>query len=93
MDNYSRAVIKLLLKRDKAYLSELLGTEVPADATVDTVCTIIDSQSQASDKKHISSIYRCKCGSKMVVLREIQLRSADEGSTIIHICKECGNKW
>lgn len=90
---YSQKVIELLLKRDRSYLSELLGTEIPSNATVDTVCAIIANQSQADKNAHVSSIYKCKCGSKMVTLREVQIRSADEGSTIIHVCNECGNKW
>ena len=93
MDKYSREVIKLLLERDRSYLSELLGTEIPSNATVDTVCAIIVNQSQVDKNAHVSSIYKCKCGSKMVTLREVQIRSADEGSTIIHVCNECGNKW
>ena len=93
MDEYSREVIKLLLERDRSYLSELLGTNIPSNATVDTVCAIISNQSQADKSAHVSSIYKCKCGSKMVTLREVQIRSADEGSTIIHMCNECGNKW
>ena len=93
MDKYSREVIKLLLERDRPYLSELLGTDIPSDATVDTVCAIISNQTQDDKSSHVSSIYKCKCGSKMVTLREVQIRSADEGSTIVHICNECGNKW
>lgn len=93
MDNYSRKVIELLLMRDRAYLSELLGEDLPANATVDTVCQMMADKDLAKGKDHMSSIYVCKCGSNMVILREVQLRSADEGSTILHICKACGNRW
>ena len=93
MDEYSRKVIKLLLERDRPYLSELLGTKIPSDATVDTVCTIIADQGKVDQNFHVSSIYKCKCGSKMITLREIQIRSADEGSTIVRMCNGCGNKW
>jgi len=92
-DEYSRKVIKLLLERDRAYLSRLLGVAVPENATVDAICTIIADRDRAPEKDHVSSIYRCRCGSKRVVLREAQMRSADEGSTIVRVCIECGNKW
>ncbi len=93
MDEYSRAVIKLLLERDRAYLSELVGADVPEGTTVDMVCMIITSSTGRENRRHVSSIYRCKCGSNNVVLREVQTRSADEGSTVLHVCKDCGHTW
>ena len=93
MDEYSREVIGLLLERNRPYLEELLSTVLPANATVDTVCQIIADKDCAGEDNHVSSIYTCKCGSKRVVLREVQLRSADEGSTILHTCEACGNRW
>lgn len=93
MDDYSRRVIGLLIKRNRRYLSELLGTQIPDDATVDTICAIIADQNLDPKTVHESSIFVCKCGSKLVSLREVQIRSADEGSTIVHLCNECGNKW
>ena len=93
MDGYSRAVIKLLLERDRAYLSELVGADVPESATVDMVCMMITDSKGREKIGHVSSIYRCKCGSNNVVLREVQTRSADEGSTVLHVCKNCGHAW
>ena len=93
-DDYSRKVIELLLQRNRRYLSRLVGEEVPQSATVDTVCAIIAYRSRANEIVHESSIYTCgRCGSKRVVTREAQLRSADEGSTIVHMCNGCGNRW
>jgi DNA-directed RNA polymerase I subunit RPA12 len=34
-----------------------------------------------------------KCGSDDARYYELQLRSADEGSTIFYTCQQCGNKW
>ena len=102
MDEYSRATIKILLEHNKKYLSEILlnilpeGTDVNSitrNATVDTICAVIASQTTDIQDKNIDSIYTCRCGSKMVVLREVQLRSADEGSTVVHVCEMCGHKW
>ena len=93
MDDYTRKTVKLLLERDRAYLSELVGQPIHKDTTVDEVCEIIADQNKADTTSHASSIYKCRCGSNLVVVREVQLRSADEGSTIVHICKSCGHKW
>jgi DNA-directed RNA polymerase subunit M/transcription elongation factor TFIIS len=90
---YTRAVVKWLLEHDRDYLSRLLGVELSPGATTDTVCAMIANHNQASVRSHVSSIYVCKCGSKMVVSREVQLRSADEGSSILHTCGECGHTW
>ena len=71
---YTRAVVEWLLEHDRAYLSRLLGAELAPDATADSVCAMIANHNQAPERLHISSIYRCRCGSKMVVSREVQLR-------------------
>ncbi|KAL4935123.1 hypothetical protein BDV06DRAFT_229118 [Aspergillus oleicola] len=34
-----------------------------------------------------------KCPSKDVMYAQVQLRSADEGSTIFYTCMKCGHKW
>jgi DNA-directed RNA polymerase I subunit RPA12 len=34
-----------------------------------------------------------KCGSDDARYYELQLRSADEGSTIFYTCQQCGHKW
>lgn len=101
MDEYSRATIELLLARHKNYLFDILrkqGMDVSerfkANATVDDICNFISKQKEPSDYVHRSSIYRCsKCSSNMVVTREVQSRSTDEGSTIMYVCNECGNIW
>ena len=39
----------------------------------------------------ISNVYHCKrCGSNCISVRSVQTRSADEGSTEIRTCMECG---
>lgn len=100
MDEYSLKTIKLLLQTNKMYLHSILlkySTNVPDPEylTEDNVVKIINgigNKSQISDKAKLS-IYLCKCGSNDVVAREVQLRSLDEGSSIIFICKSCGNRW
>lgn len=90
---YTRKAVEWLLKHDRAYLSRLIGAKLAPGTTADTVCAMIAKHDQASERLHISSIYTCKCGSKMVVSREVQLRSADEGSSIMHTCGKCGHTW
>eukprot|EP00884_Botryococcus_braunii_P007480 jgi/Botrbrau1/16733/Bobra.0301s0004.2 len=34
-----------------------------------------------------------KCGNEEVEFYTMQLRSADEGSTVFYECKKCGHKW
>ena len=34
-----------------------------------------------------------KCPSKKVTYAQVQLRSADEGSTIFYACVQCGHRW
>ncbi|PLN75201.1 transcription factor S-II-domain-containing protein [Aspergillus taichungensis] len=34
-----------------------------------------------------------KCPSKKVTYAQVQLRSADEGSTIFYTCIQCGHRW
>ncbi|KAK8052141.1 hypothetical protein PG993_003526 [Apiospora rasikravindrae] len=34
-----------------------------------------------------------KCGGNDITFAAVQLRSADEGSTIFYTCKKCGNKY
>lgn len=39
-------------------------------------------------------LYKCsKCGSRKVISNEMQVRSADEGTTVFCTCSNCGNKW
>ena len=41
-----------------------------------------------------STMYRCNnCGHKEAYVKEVQLRSLDEGANISAICKFCNNKW
>ena len=100
MDEYSRDTIKLLLTRHKSYLLDMLmkqGINVTSlqndRANADDVCALIANQKHGDKKLHKSSIYKCACGSDMVITREIQSRSTDEGSTVVHICSACGKQW
>ncbi|PWY72757.1 hypothetical protein BO83DRAFT_437669 [Aspergillus eucalypticola CBS 122712] len=34
-----------------------------------------------------------KCPSREVTYAQVQLRSADEGSTIFYTCAKCGHRW
>ncbi len=93
MDNYSRDTVKLLLERHPEYLDEILFKfglrRVPED-TPDSIYAMITHQKQEDVSLLQSSIYTCRCGSTSVVTREVQTRSTDEGSKIIHICTSCG---
>lgn len=94
MDSYSRETVQLLLVRHPEYLAEILKKlEIPASDNVDRITAMIAYRKHAEKELHASSIYICKCGSNLVVTREVQTRSADEGSTIVHICGKCGNKY
>lgn len=93
MDNYSRKTIGLLLERYPEYLNEILSRLGIPQGSLDSISAAIADRKQAETARHESSIYVCRCGSKSVVAREVQTRSADEGSTILHICTECGAKF
>lgn len=95
--DYTRKTIKLLLERNPEYLNEILenlGIHVNlSKETPDSIARMVDCQNRTENFNHKSSIYTCKCGSNNVITREIQTRSADEGSTIIHICQKCGHTY
>ena len=99
MDEYSRKTVVLLKERHPAYLKELLskiGINLDVgSSTADAICSAISDRSHAekSTAGHESSIYTCDCGSRCVITREVQTRSSDEGSSILHICTECGKKY
>jgi DNA-directed RNA polymerase subunit M/transcription elongation factor TFIIS len=95
--DYTRKTIKLLLERNPEYLNEILtnlGIRIDlSKETPDSIAMMLDYQNRTGYFNHKSSIYTCKCGSNNVITREIQTRSADEGSTIFHICQKCGHTW
>lgn len=44
--------------------------------------------------KTIKSSKKCPdCNSNDVIIREAQLRKADEGMTALYICNHCGKSW
>jgi DNA-directed RNA polymerase subunit M/transcription elongation factor TFIIS len=97
-DNYSRETIRLLLERHPEYLSQILhsilGRHVQLSTeTSKSISVMIAHHKQMQIAVHESSISRCRCGSKLVVTREVQTRSTDESSTIVHICTSCGLKY
>lgn len=96
MDEYSQKTIQLLLDSDKDYLKQILSNlSIEVNNLPDSkgIGQLLENQKDISSKIHKSSVFACRCGSNHVITRELQLRSSDEGSTIIHICLKCGNKW
>ncbi len=98
MTDYTKKTVELLLQKHKPYLIEILknqGIDVKEsdNLTADEICSLISSQNDEPDFVLESSIYRCSCGSKLIIVREVQLRSADEGSSVVRLCRECGRKW
>ena len=93
MDDYFEATIQLLLEKNRKYLSSIrkkYATNVQDDdqITAEYARVVIMSVSNInfnpSNKTRNSSICVCKkCGQKDVVSRERQIRSSDEGSTIV----------
>lgn len=98
MDDYTRKTVELLLSRNKAYLVEILKSQnilvnESDELTTEKVCSLISIRNEDKDSQLESSIYKCSCGSRLVTVREVQLRSADEGSSIVRSCRACGRKW
>ncbi len=95
--DYTKQTVRLLLERHPSYLEEVLrsrGWNVNVqNETAESISAIVTCQKHVQKKAHESSIYTCQCGSKSVVTREVQMRSADEGSTIVHICNDCGRRY
>jgi DNA-directed RNA polymerase subunit M/transcription elongation factor TFIIS len=96
--DYTLSTVKLLLERDRSYLMEILdklGIDVHENEaiTAENIVKLISNQDEQKPVAHESSIYVCKCGSRSVTTKEVQLRSADEGSSIINFCRTCGHKW
>lgn len=99
MDDYSKSTIKLLLERHPEYLKDILVKLVKysgdnlSGETPESIFSMIANQKHDSQRYHESSIYTCRCGSKSVITREIQNRSLDEASSIVHICTSCGKQF
>jgi DNA-directed RNA polymerase subunit M/transcription elongation factor TFIIS len=93
--DYTRKTVELLMERYPEYLAEMLcGITIDLQKeTAESITAMIAHRNLAEVKHHESSIYTCKCGSNFVVTREVQTRSSDEGSTIVHICEKCGNTY
>ena len=93
--DFTKKTVQVLLERYPEYLTEILEKlEIQADLqndTADSITAMIAYRKHAENELHASSIYTCRCGSNSVVTREVQTRSSDEGSTIVHICEKCGN--
>lgn len=35
----------------------------------------------------------CKCGNKRIIIKTLQVRSSDEGTTVFAKCTKCNRKW
>ena len=101
MDDYSVKTIQLYIQDQyKPYLVTVLRRywdDVPDNITESDAIRIlrdIMQQKIPSAKVHKSSRYKCpKCSSTYVTVREVQLRSADEGSSIMGHCNKCGETF
>ena len=51
-------------------------------------------QLEKSQEAFSNSLYICfKCGSNNIFSVAKQVRSADEGTSVFHECRDCHNKW
>lgn len=94
--DYACKTIKLLLEKNPEYLQKIL-IDLKCDISLENTTPeeIYKKLSFHNETKkiHESKLYTCECGSKYVTNQEYQLRSADEGSTIIFTCHECHKVW
>lgn len=68
------------------YLNEIIDEQIPIERFV----------AAGINEKLIKNTYgvKCpKCGSEDVNEQEMQTRSADEASTKLFVCLQCGNRW
>lgn len=97
MEEYTLKTVKLLLERNREYLFDILNKlNIKANdkQSAEDICRLLYNHDDDKKTMHESSIYKCnKCGSKYITTEEIQIRSLDEGSSIIYFCHACGNKW
>lgn len=72
--------------------------DIPQDLTVESFIRRLEdirkkNETYPPDSHKESGIECIRCNKRYVVSREVQTRSADEGSTIFYICINCGHKW
>lgn len=66
---------------------ELLAKVYEIDPTK-RLSDILDSLANSNISRVVGA--PCSCGSKNTIQREFQIRSSDEGASIVTICKDCG---
>lgn len=93
MDDYSSNYLKSISK-EKAMSILSLYYDIDVDGTVEDALKNIAFENKKNnsdsdfDKKGNETCFKCKSGN--VIVREMQLRHSDEGSTLIIICNVCG---
>ncbi len=78
---------------DPLTISSLTPEELSPSRNAKILETIDARRSQKATQK-VSTLYRCRqCGKRECTVRSVQMRSLDEGETLIIQCVFCSYKW
>lgn len=90
-------------KSEKDVLTYLASSKNRSDLLFNQECMLdariefefeISALEALKDKGSVRTDIKCsQCGSNKIIVNKKQLRRADEGTTILYHCPNCGNRW
>lgn len=98
MDSYSKEYAEYLWNHDKDFLLRYIKSIFPDQKkmpeSLDDITKMFELKQKEQSPSPITEetkAFKCKrCFSDSISVKDVQLRSADEGSTVILTCTKCG---